>query len=121
MEIAKERPNFLTDKEVKKEITKLNKLFKGITDERRKNLVYKQIEEAAFLCVACRQAKEELKAEGLTAETKNKSQKFIKAHPATAIYEKYSRQYSQILNQLIECLPPEEKKTVSKLAALRSE
>lgn len=121
MEIAKVRPDILNDKEIKKEIAKLMKLFKGIEDERRKNLVSRQIEEAAFLCVACRQAKAELKAEGITTETKNAAQKFIKAHPATTIYEKYTRQYTQIINQLIEYLPPEEKKTVSKLAALRNE
>ena len=121
MEIVKERPEILTDKEIRKEIVKLTKLFIGIDDERKKSLVSRQIEEAAFLCVACRQAKEELKTEGLTAETKNKSQKFIKAHPATTIYEKYSRQYTQIVNQLIEYLPPEEKKAVSRLAAIRNE
>ena len=121
MDKEKNRPEILTDKEIKKEIGKLTKLFKGIDDERMKSLVSRQIEEAAFLCVACRQAKEELKAEGLTTETKNASQIFIKAHPATTIYEKYSRQYTQIVNQLIEYLPPEEKKTVSKLVALRHE
>ena len=71
--------------------------------------------------MALTQAKEELKSEGLTAETKNASQRFIKAHPSTTIYEKYARQYTQIINQLIEYLPPKEKKEVSKLAALRDE
>lgn len=119
MQNEKERPEILNDKNVKKEIRKLNKMFEGIEDEDKKTLVKSLIEEAAFLKVALTQAKEELKVEGLTAETKNASQKFIKAHPSTAIYEKYARQYTQIINQLIEYLPPKEKKTVSKLAALR--
>lgn len=121
MEKGKERPEVLNDRNVKKEITKLKKLFKGIEDEDRKTLVNSVIEEAAFLKVALTQAKEELKVEGLTAETKNASQHFIKAHPSTAIYEKYARQYTQIINQLIEYLPPKEKKEVSRLAALRDE
>lgn len=121
MEKEKDRPEVLNDKNVKKEITKLKKLFKGIEDEDRKTLVNSVIEEAAFLKVALTQAKEELKSEGLTAETKNASQRFIKAHPSTTIYEKYARQYTQIINQLIEYLPPKEKKEVSKLAALRDE
>ncbi len=79
------------------------------------------IEEAAFLKVACFQAKEELKKEGLTTETVNASQKFVKAHPSTKIYEKYSRQYTAIIHSLIEYLPPKEKEKVDRLAALRDE
>ena len=79
------------------------------------------IEEAAFLKVACFQAKEELKKEGLTTETVNASQKFVKAHPSTQIYEKYSRQYTAIIHSLIEYLPPKEKEKVDRLAALRDE
>ena len=115
------RTNYLTEGRIKKEKAKLSEMFAGIEDEDRRTLVNSVIDEAAFLKVALLQAKTELKKEGLTAETKNASQKFIKAHPSTAIYEKYARQYTQIINQLIEYLPPKEKKKVSKLAALRDE
>lgn len=115
------RTNYLTEGRIKKEKEKLLEMFTGIADKDRRSLVNSVIEEAAFLKVALLQAKTELKKEGLTTETKNASQKFIKAHPATAIYEKYARQYTQIINQLIEYLPPKEKEKVSKLAALRNE
>lgn len=115
------RTNYLTEGRIKKEKVKLSEMFAGIEDEDRRTLVNSVIDEAAFLKVALLQAKAELKKEGLTTETKNASQKFIKAHPSTAIYEKYARQYTQIINQLIEYLPPKEKKKVSKLAALRDE
>jgi hypothetical protein len=62
-----------------------------------------------------------LKKEGLTTETVNASQKFVKAHPSTQIYEKYSRQYTAIIHSLIEYLPPKEKEKVDRLAALRDE
>lgn len=114
------RVNKLTNARIKKEIEFLQSMFLGIDDEDKKSLVNSLVEEAAFLKVACLQAKEELKKEGLTTETKNASQKFVKAHPSAAIYEKYSRQYTQIVNTLIEYLPPKEKKTISKLAALRN-
>ena len=120
-EDEKTRPDILTDRNIKTGNRRLNKLFGGIEDEARLTLVKSLIEEASFLKIALTQAKEELKAEGLTAETKNASQKFIKAHPSTTIYKDYSRQYTQIINQLIEYLPPKEKKTVSKLAVLRGE
>lgn len=121
MDKLKDRPDNLNDKQIKKEIARLKKMFTQIEDENKKNLVVSLIEEAAFIKVTLTQAKEEMKQEGITTETKNAAQHFIKAHPAAAIYEKYSRQYTQIINQLIEYLPPVEKKKVSKLAGLRNE
>lgn len=113
------RPKLLTDARIKKEIATLEAMFTGIDDEDKKSLVKSLIEEAAFLKIALLQAKAELKKEGLTTETVNASQKFVKAHPAATIYEKYSRQYTQIINTLIEYIPPKEKKNISRLAALR--
>lgn len=115
------RPKKLTKAAITKEKKRLSELFEAIEDEDKKTLVNSVIEEAAFLKVALLQAKEEIQAEGLTAETKNASQHFIKAHPSTAIYKDYARQYTQIINQLIDYLPPKEKKKTSKLAALRDE
>lgn len=40
-------------------------MFAGIDDEDKKSLVNSLVEEAAFLKVACFQAKEELKKRGL--------------------------------------------------------
>ena len=100
---APKRINKLTNARIKKEIEFLAPMFAGIDDE-----------------VACFQAKEELKKEGLTTETVNASQKFVKAHPSATIYEKYSRQYTAIIHTLIEYLPPKEKKNISRLAALRN-
>lgn len=116
---TKKRPNKLTNARIKKEIGFLEKMFVGVDDENKKTLINSLIEEAAFLKVACYQAKEELKKEGLTTETVNASQKFVKAHPSATIYEKYSRQYTQIIHSLIEYLPPKEKEKVDRLAALR--
>ncbi len=90
------RTNYLTEGRIKKEKAKLSEMFAGIEDEDRRTLVNSVIDEAAFLKVALLQAKTELKKEGLTTETKNASQKFIKAHPSTAIYEKYARQYARL-------------------------
>ncbi len=115
------RPKMLTDARIKKEIAKFETMFSGIDDEDKKNILKSLIEEAAFLKIACLQCKAELKKEGLTAETVNASQKFIKAHPSAQIYEKYSRQYTQIIHTLIDYLPPKEKKNISRLASLREE
>ncbi len=116
----KKKVNKLTNARIKKEVEFLENLFAGVDDEAKKTLINSLIEEAAFLKVACIQAKEELKKEGLTTETKNASQKFVKAHPSATIYEKYSRQYTSIIHTLIEYLPPKEKVKVDRLAALRN-
>ena len=69
-------------------------------------------------CV-CFQAKEDMKSQGLTSETINGSQRFVKVNPSADLYNKYVKEYRATINSLIELLPPEEKKTVSRLAALR--
>lgn len=117
---AKKIVNKMTSARIKKEIEFLKPMFEGIEDTNKKELVNSLIEEAAFLKVACLQAKEELKKEGLTTETVNASQKFKKAHPSAAIYEKYSRQYTAIIHTLIEYLPPKEQEEVDRLAAFRN-
>lgn len=116
---TEDRPKFLTTTKINKEIKDLQKMFDAIQDEDKKTLVNSLIEEAAFLKIALTQAKEELKKEGITTETKNASQRFVKAHPSTQIYEKYSRQYTAIIKDLIEYLPPKVKEKVSKLALMR--
>lgn len=117
---TRRRANKITPARINKEIDFLIPMFAGIDNEDKKNLVNSLIEEAAFLKVACFQAKEELKKEGLTTETVNAAQKFVKAHPSATIYEKYSRQYTAIIHSLIEYLPPKEKKNISRLMELRN-
>ena len=114
------RPEILNDKAVAKEARALKKLFRRIEGDDKRKLIGGMLDEAAFLKVAMQQAKAELLAEGLSIETKNASQHFVKAHPAVQVYEKYNKQYTAIINALIPQLPPEEQKTVSRLAALRN-
>lgn len=116
---TRKRPNKLTNARIKKEIDFLQNMFMEIDDENKKTLINSLVEEAAFLKIVCTQAKEELKNEGLTTETTNASQKFIKAHPAAQIYEKYSRQYTSIIHSLIEHLPPKEQKKIDRLTMFR--
>jgi hypothetical protein len=121
MTISKDRPDILTTRKINAEFKKLVEMFAEIENENKKKLVNSMIEEAAFLKIALSQAKAELVEEGLTTETKNASQRFVKAHPSTTIYQKYSAQYTQIINSLIGYLPEKAQETVSKLAGLRDE
>ena len=116
---TKKKANKITAARIKKEIDFLTPLFQGIDDERRRDLVNKIIEEAAFMRCVCFQAKEDMKSQGLTSETINGSQRFVKVNPSADLYNKYVKEYRATINSLIELLPPEEKKTVSRLAELR--
>ena len=78
-ENKKKRPNKLTSARIKKEIEFLEEMFTGVDDENKKTLINSLIEEAAFLKVACIQAKEELKKEGLTTETVDASHRVFTA------------------------------------------
>lgn len=98
---APKRINKLTNARIKKEIEFLAPMFAGIDDEDKKSLVNSLVEEAAFLKVACFQAKEELKKEGLTTETVNASQKFVKAHPSATIYENIHANIRQLFTRLL--------------------
>lgn len=113
------KPDLLNDKAVAKEARALKKLFRNVDGDNRRKLIGELLDEAAFMKIAMQQAKAELLADGLSVETQNASQKFIKAHPSAQIYEKYSKQYTTIINTLLQQLPAEERKTVSRLAALR--
>lgn len=113
------KPDLLNDKAVAKEARALKKLFRNVDGDNRRKLIGELLDEAAFMKIAMQQAKAELLADGLSVETQNASQKFIKAHPSAQIYEKYSKQYTTIINTLLPQLPAEERKTVSRLAALR--
>ena len=115
----KARPRKLTTTAINREVRIFTELFKDEKDERRKKLIDDLIAETAFLKVACVQAKEEMKAEGLTIETVNASQRFTKAHPAAQIYQQYNKQYAAHLGQLIELLPEEAKEERSRLADFR--
>lgn len=113
--------DILTDEAIEAEKKTLQRFFSGVKDNRKKKLILRKIEEVAFQAVTMRQAKESLIVEGLQKEVVNGKQHYPKENPAVAIYDKYSRAYNSNIDKLIEYLPPQEKKKVSRLAALREE
>ena len=111
--------DILTDEMIEKEKKSLRRFFAKIDDKRKKNLIFRKIDEIAFQFVAMEQAKESMITEGLNSKVVNGKQSYDKENPAVAIYDKYSRAYNANIDKLIEYLPPQEKKKISRLAALR--
>ena len=110
----------LTEEAIEKERKKIMELFTGVKDKRKKKMIERKVKETAFQAVAMREAKESIVTEGLQKEIVNGAQRYMKENPAVATFDKYSRAYNSNIDKLIEYLPPEEEKKISKLAALRN-
>ncbi|MFA4033044.1 hypothetical protein ACEG19_03990 [Blautia stercoris] len=110
----------LTEEAVEKERRKIMRLFSNVKDKRKKEMIERKVKETAFQAVAMREAKESIVTEGLQKEVVNGSQRYPKENPAVIVFDKYSRAYNSNIDKLIEYLPPEEEKKISKLEALRN-
>ena len=82
-ENKKKRPNKLTNARIKKEIEFLEKMFVGVDDENKKTLINSLIEEAAFLKVACFQAKEICKSPPLNPNLREIFTPIYRNYPLT--------------------------------------
>ena len=90
---------------IKKEITKLNSLFKDM-DKKYKKAVSTTIENAAFMAVTLRELKEYLNANGLTCEYQNGENQFgVKKSPEVEIYNTMIKNFISAMKQLTDLLP----------------
>ncbi len=92
-------------KEIKKETTRLKKLFQEI-DENKKKLVYATIDDVAFLTVSMRELRKNILREGTTVEYQNgENQHGTKQNPDAQLYIQMSRQQTQAMKILLDCMP----------------
>lgn len=98
-------------KRIKKEVTRLKKLFAEI-DESRKKLVFTTIEDVAFMTVTMQDLREKIVREGTTCEYKNGENQYgVKQSPDAQLYLQLSQKNTQAMKILVDCLPKQEKKT----------
>ncbi|GLC32911.1 hypothetical protein [Clostridium omnivorum] len=99
-EIAKQQ-------EIKKEITKLNRLFKDM-DSKIKKSVTSLIENAAFMAVTLRELQDYLNKNGLTCEYQNGENQFgVKKSPEVEIYNTMIKNFVSTMKSLTDLLPKE--------------
>lgn len=96
------------DERIKKEITRLQKIFKNIRQDEYKS-IEKLLENVAFMSVTLEDLMDIVNNEELVVETVNASQSFLKENPALASYNKMYSNYIKGLQQLISLLPQENK------------
>lgn len=95
-------------KRIKKEISRLKRLFKEI-DENKKKLVYTTIEDVAFMTVTMQDLREEIVRDGTTATYKNGANQYgTKQSPASQLYLQMSQKQTQAMKILLDCLPKKE-------------
>lgn len=95
-------------KRIKKEIARLNRLFREI-DEKKKKLVHTTIEDVAFMTVTMQDLREEIVRDGTTATYKNGENQYgTKQSPAAQLYLQMSQKQTQAMRILVDCLPKKE-------------
>jgi hypothetical protein len=105
------------DKKIKKELSKLNKVFKTLP-ENQKKIVEKLIDSAAFTAICMEELQEIINAEGYEVEYQNgANQSGVKQSVSLSSYLALQKNYTKIIDTLMKYIPEDEKnKAGGKLA-----
>ena len=101
---------FLSEKEkkIKKEIQKLQKIFKNI-DADRKQVIQRQIENVAFMSVSLDELQKIINEKGYVEIYQNgQNQSGVKETSEVRIYNTILKNFNSSLKQLIDLLPEQE-------------
>jgi ADP-heptose:LPS heptosyltransferase len=99
------------EKQIKKEIRKLLRLFKHLPADKKK-AAEGLIQEAAFMKVTLEETRYIIDHEGVIENFEQGAQRFKREHPATKVYNTMINRYSNVCKQLFDMIPdPETSKT----------
>lgn len=94
---------------IRKEINRIKKLYKDFNKDKAR-VLEGLIKEAAFMKVELEELRNDLLITGLTELFVQGEQCFNRERPESKLYTSFIQRYSQVMKQLIEMLPVEEKK-----------
>lgn len=101
-------PELEKRRRIKKEASKLNRLFKKI-DAEKKKAVDSLIKNAAFMTITLEDLQEEINENGVTEEYQNGANQFgKKKSSAVEVYNTMIKNHSAIIRQLTDLLPKED-------------
>lgn len=92
------------EKQIKKEIRKLRRLFKTLPNDKRK-AAEGLVNEAAFMRVTLEETRYIVDQEGPLEWFEQGSQRFKREHPATKVYNTMVNRYSAVCKQLFDMVP----------------
>jgi hypothetical protein len=112
--------NLTKDERIKKEITRLKRVFKDL-DKNKLQAVDSLIRNAAFMAVSLDELQEIINVNGYTVEYQNGENQFgTKQSDETKLHVAMTRNLTSIIKQLAD-LAPQAKKKANPLQALRDE
>ena len=92
------------EKQIKKEIRKLLRLFKHLPADKKK-AAEGLIQEAAFMKVTLEETRYIIDHEGVIENFEQGAQRFKREHPATKVYNTMINRYSNVCKQLFDMIP----------------
>jgi hypothetical protein len=92
------------EKQIKKEMNKLKKLFSALPKNKMK-AVEGLIREAAFMRVTLEEARHIIDQTGILETFKQGKQSFLREHPATKVYNTMIQRYATVCKQLFDMIP----------------
>lgn len=93
--------------QIKREISKLRKLYKNLPQDKKK-VIEGLIQEAAFMKVTLEEARHVIDQEGILETFEQGAQKFLREHPATKVYNTMIQRYATVCKQLFDMIPDTE-------------
>lgn len=94
-------------KQIKKEITKLRRLFKNLPKDKQK-AAEGLLQEAAFMKATLEETRHIIDQEGILEHFEQGAQKFLREHPATKVYNTMINRYATVCKQLFDMIPDPE-------------
>lgn len=110
---------FAKDKEIKKEVSKLKKIF-GDLEGRNKEVSLKLIDEAAFLAIEMRELKQHVKEFGSVDEMEQGEYTILRTSPYYKNYLDAAKTYTTIFKQLLDLYPKGDGPKVNEVDELQS-
>ena len=92
------------EKQIKKEMLKLKRLFKNLPKDKMK-AADGLIQEAAFMKVTLEETRHVIDQEGILEKFEQGAQKFLREHPATKVYNTMIQRYTTVCKQLFDMIP----------------
>jgi len=103
-----------TQSRIKKEVSRLKRLFSKI-DANKKKLVFTTIEDVAFMTVTMQDLRENIVRDGTTVVYKNGENQYgTKQSPDAQLYLQMSQKQTAAMKILLDCLPKTDRTMVEK-------
>lgn len=97
------------EKEIKKEISRLNRIFKDL-EKNKKSVAEGLVQEAAFMRVTLRELKDDINSNGAIDEMQQGEYSILRESPTVKTYNTMIQRYTTVCKELFSLLPKDSPK-----------